>query len=252
MRGGGGMVDVLRIQMEIGELKNELALFEDRRRPLVAQFNRLLNRPAGETVALPDSIGAVRMPVPIAEIPDSIRRNNPMLMMLEKEEEAFLAQKEMNRKMGFPMIGIGLQYSVFQQRPGGESMMNGRNMWMPMATVTIPLWRKKYRASVKEAEFLRASVIAQRRDVGHQLLVGYEEALKDFRGAERRRALYQRQTALAQQALDILTVQYATAGSAFEEILRMQQQLLDYRLRELNAVVNQNVAVAMVERLMGR
>ncbi len=248
--GGGRMVDVLRVQMEAQELKNKLALLEDSRQPLVAMFNRLLNRPFDESITLPDRLTAAALPVFVTDIPDSIRQNNPMLTMLEKEEEALLARKEMNRKMGFPMIGLGLQCSVFQQRPGSE--MDGRNMWMPMATISIPLWRKKYSAAVKEAGLLRESTRERRRDASNALLVRYEETMKQFKDAERRRELYKRQTEIAQQAQGILTVQYATAGSEIEEVLRMQQRLLDYRLRGLEAVVDQNVAVAMLEKLMGR
>jgi hypothetical protein len=47
-------------------------------------------------------------------------------------------------------------------------------------------------------------------------------------------------------------VQYSTEGSNFEEVLRMQQQLLDYRLKYLDALIDGNIAVAMMERLMGR
>ena len=64
--------------------------------------------------------------------------------------------------------------------------------------------------------------------------------------------LYQDQTSLANQALNILIAQYTTEGSQFEEVLRMQQQLLDYRLKYLDALIDGNIAVAMMERLMGR
>jgi outer membrane protein TolC len=179
--------------------------------------------------------------------------------MLQKEEEALLAQREMNRKMGFPMIGLGVQYSIFKSRPpvqdahgNFQSSMNARNMIMPMVTVTLPIWRNKYNAAISEAEHLHNSTGLRKEETSNQLMVSYEEALKDFKDAERRTELYQKQTALAQQVLDILTVQYATAGSDFEEVLRMQQQLLDYRLRGLDAVVDQNITTAMLERLMGR
>jgi outer membrane protein TolC len=250
MSSDGNMVNVLRVQLEINELKNKLALLYDSKQPLLVQFNKLLNRSADEYVNIPDAISASSLPASIFEIPDSIRLNNPMLQMLQREEESHLAHERMNKKMGFPMIGLGLQYSIFQQRP--ESMMTAKNMIMPMVTISLPIWRSKYDASVKEAEFLRHSTGKRKEETENQLLVSYEEALKDFKDAERRIELYEQQTQLAQQALNILTIQYTTAGSNFEEVLRMQQQLLDYRLRSLAAVVDQNIAAAMIERLMGR
>jgi outer membrane protein TolC len=63
---------------------------------------------------------------------------------------------------------------------------------------------------------------------------------------------YHDQTLLADQALNILIVQYTTESSNFEEVLRMQQQLLDYRLKYLDALIDGNIAVAVMERLMGR
>lgn len=252
MGSSGSMIDVLRVQMEINELQNNLALLEDSKIPLTARFNQLLNRDKIEPVIFSDSIMAATIPISLNEIPDSIKNNNPMLKMLEQEESAYIAQGKMNQKMGLPMIGVGLQYDIFQPRANSESMINGRNMLMPMATVTIPLWRKKYTASVRESDFMRQSVIEQKQDVSNQLMVNYEDALKDFKDADRRVKLYQDQTSLANQVLNILIVQYTTEGSNFEEVLRMQQQLLDYRLKYLDALIDGNIAVAMMERLMGR
>lgn len=252
MSSSGSMIDVLRVQMEINELQNNLALLEDSKIPLIARFNQLLNRDKLEPVILPDSILAATIPVSLTDISDSIKNNNPMLKMLEQDEQAFISQGKMNQKMGLPMIGVGLQYDVFQPRANSESTMNGRNMLMPMVSVTIPLWRNKYTASVKESNLKRQSVIEQKRDATNQLMVNYEDALKDFKDADRRVKLYQDQTTLANQALNILIVQYTTEDSNFEEVLRMQQQLLEYHLKYLDALIDGNIAVAMMDRLMGR
>ncbi len=248
----GGMIDVLRVQMEINELQSNLELLEDAKITLFARFNLLLNRPKNEVVILSDHIIPAQPPVSFSEIPDNIKTNNPMVKMLEQEEAAFMSQENMNRKKGLPMFGVGLQYGIFRPRHNSESMMNGKNMLMPMVTVTIPLWRKKYEASVRESELIRQSVIEQKQDVKNQLMVSYEEALKDFKDAERRVTLYQNQTSLANQALNILIAQYSTGVSNFEEVLSIQRQLLNYRFNYLDALIDGNIAVAMMKRLMGR
>ncbi len=253
MQGGGSsMVNILRIQMEINDLKNRIATLEDQKRVFTANFNKLLNRPTEEEVILPSSLPDLALPLSISEIPEHIRNNNPMLKMLELEEKAFQEQQKMNRRMSFPMIGIGLQYGIFEPRAGNTAMMNGKDMIMPMVTFSIPLWRNKYTASVKEAQYRADSVVELRQDTINSLSVSYEEALADFRSAERRLDLFRKQTQLGQQVLDILTVEYSTNGSNFEELLRMQQQLLDYKLQLLIAQVDGVIATAMLERLMGR
>jgi outer membrane protein TolC len=250
MSDNSSMVNVLRVQIEINKLKNKLALLNDSMQPLITQFNKLLNRSLNEFVNIPDSVSHSPLPASVVEMPDSIKFNNPIIVMLQREEEAFLAKREMNKKMGFPIIGLGLQYSIFKQRPG--NMMEAQNMIMPMVTISVPIWRSKYNAAVKEAELLHQSTGLRTEETSNQLMVSYEDALKDFKDAERRNELYNQQTQLAKQILDILLVQYTTAGSDFEEVLRIQQQLLDFRLRGLDAVVDQNIAAAMLERLMGR
>ena len=130
--------------------------------------------------------------------------------------------------------------------------MNGEDMIMPMASVSIPLWRKKYRASVSEAQYMRQTAVDQGEDLKNQLMADYEEALKNFRDAERKSVLYNKQTLLTQQSLNVLMVQYTTSGSNFVEVLRMQEQLLGYRLKKIDAIIDGNMAVAMLHRLMGR
>lgn len=250
MSSSGSMNDALRVQLEINELQNNLYLLEDSKSPIYARFKQLLNRK--EPMIFSDSIKAATMPISLIDIPDSIKLNNPMLKMLEQEESAYTAQGKMNKKMGLPMVGIGLQYDIFQPRANSESMMNGRNMIMPMASVSIPLWRKKYSSAIKESDYMRKSVIEQKQNLSNQLLVNYEDALKDYKDAERRVKLYQDQTLLANQVLNILIAQYTAQGGNFEEMLRMQQQLLNYRLKYLDAIIDGNIAVAMMQRLIGR
>ncbi|HAX95928.1 MAG TPA: TolC family protein [Prolixibacteraceae bacterium] len=252
MSGSAGMTDILRVQMEINELQNDMSLLEDKRTVLIARFNELLNRQRQEMVELPDSLETVSLPIDLSVIPDTILSRNPMLQMLSQEESAYEAKAEMNRKMGLPMIGVGLQYELFRRGDNSPGMMNGKDMVMPMVTLSLPVWRKKYNAAVTEAEGMKQSVVYQKQAIENQLLVSYENAHKDFRDAERRAKLYKAQAGLSQQTLNLLLIQYSTEGSNFEEVLRMQQQLLSYRLNQFKSIVDGNLAVAAMERLMGR
>lgn len=250
--GNGGMADVLRIRMEINEMQNRLSELEEKKVPRLARFNVLLNKPADAPVSLPDTLSAEPWPVLLSDVADTIMAGNPMMKMLEMEEASLVARAKMNRKMGMPMIGVGLQYDLFRPGENTPSMMNGRNMLMPMATISVPLWRKKYDASVREAEFLRQSVAEQIQETGNRLVLSYEEIHSDRKDADRRMRFYQDQASLSGQTLNILVVQYTTEGTRFEEVLRMQQQLLDYRLKYLAAITDGNIAAAGMKRLLGR
>ncbi len=250
MSADNSMIDVLRVQLEINELQNKLELMHDSMKPLIVRFNYLLNRSEDEFVNIPDTLQPSQLPGKDNELANNIRSLNPMIRMLQKEEEALIAKEEMNRKMSYPMIGLGLQYSIFQQRPG--SMMEPNNMVMPMATISIPLWRGKYDGAIEESKIRQKEISQLRLETSNQLISSYENIIKDFNDAERRVTLYQKQRDIAQQTLDLLIVQYSTSGTQFEELLRIQQQLIEYQLKSIKAVVDRNLSVAMIDRLIGR
>ncbi len=104
---------------------------------------------------------------------------------------------------------------------------------------------------VREAELKQQSIQQRRENTVNQLATQWAVALRDLDDASRRTGLYREQAALAKQTLNLLMTGYSANGQDFEEVLRMQQQLLDYRLNLVAAVVDQHTAVAMLEMLAG-
>ena len=246
----GGLVNVLKVKMSIRDLENQLAFLKDQKTTQMTLFNSLLNRKPETPVLVADTLQSRLLPVDLSMIADSIVQHSPMVKMLDAEGAAYTAKKRMVTKMGYPMFGIGVDYSVIDKRPGNTSMMNGKDMIMPMLTLTLPIYRNKYKSMIKEAELSRLSTYQAKQNVTNNLLVSYSEALTAFNDAERRITLYKGQIDLAQRTLSLLITGFSTSGSKYDELLRMEQQLLDYRFQLIQAVVDQNSAVAMFENLM--
>ncbi|RZS98160.1 TolC family protein [Cecembia calidifontis] len=247
--GGSGMSDVLRVRIQIKELENTLALLEDSRLPIKAEFNQLLNRDINEVVSIADSLSGSVVSWERQALLDSITQNNPMLKMLDAEAEAYEAQKKMAKLEGRPMLGAGVNYMPFSPRTENGMPMGGNDMVMPMLRLTIPIYRKKYNALQKEAELKQLAVQQRRENTVNQLTTRWSTALRDLDDATRRTKLYREQTDLARQTLNLLMTSYATDGRDFEEVLRVQQQLLDYQLKLITSIVDQHVTIAMLENL---
>lgn len=247
--GQGGLLDILTVQMEIGELEDRIASLKDRLVSERARFNSYLSRKGEMEVFLPDSLPVAKMPAMALQMTDSIL-NNPMVKMFEADREANIARLNMATKMGYPMIGIGLNYSLIQKFPNGTSMMNGKDMIMPMVNATLPIYRKKYRSLRQEAVFLRDASEASARNAINDLTASYSEALKQYQDAARRTALFTRQAALAEKSITLMTTAFSTGGTGFGEILRMQQQLLDYEFKRIEAVVDSNIAGATLHSII--
>ena len=83
------------------------------------------------------------------------------------------------------------------------------------------------------------------------LKVSFIERIQQYKDAGRRLELYQKQAALAQTSVRLLTTAFSASSGDFEEVLRMQTQLLDYGLNELAALIDRNSAIAEIEYLAG-
>lgn len=195
----GGMSDVLRIQMERAGLEDNLASLLSARLTVQARFNALLNRPSDASVCVPDSLTQRFYRIDGQLLLDSIFTRNPMLAMLEAEGEAYRAKAKMDRRMSYPMIGIGLQYSVVNKvaDPMGMPDMNGKDMVMPMVKVSLPLFRRKYNARQRESHNYRMASELKRDNVQNQLQAEYINVRQQLDDAARKVSLYERQYALS-------------------------------------------------------
>lgn len=238
----GGMVNLLRVKIELGSLENRQALLGDQLITAIARFNSYLNRKPDEQVSVVDSLSEIAFPGSLVSLTDSLS-NNPMIRMLEADRSANEARIAMANKMGYPMLGLGINYSLIGKRQDANSMMNGRDMIMPMVTATLPVYRKKYTALRREAEFLRDAAGESVENARNELTVSYQETLQSYNDAVRRENLFRNQAFLAEKSISLLTTSFSSSGTDFGEILRMQQQLLDYQFNQIEALVDQHKAV---------
>ncbi|MDR9416778.1 MAG: TolC family protein [Gracilimonas sp.] len=162
--------------------------------------------------------------------------------------------KTLASKDGKPSFGVGLDYIFTGERSGIANLAdNGKDAIMARASFKIPLFRNKYNAKVKQAELNIQSVQSQVTDKENKLETDLASSLRDFYDAHRRYQLYdQKQIQRVNQALNIMTQNYATDSSNFEEILRMQRKLLGYQLSRIQALVDIKVSFAYIDYLTGK
>ncbi len=172
-----------------------------------------------------------------------------MLAMLEYEGQAYEARSNMVTRMGFPMVGLGVNYSLINRSEMSASPMNGRDMIMPMVSVTLPIYRKKYRAMRTEAGLLSTAASQNLQSVSNSLQSEYYQALQMYEDARRRVRLYESQYQLASRSLDLIMKSFAVSSSGLTDVLRVQQQTLDYELKQVEATADLNTAVAWLKRL---
>ncbi len=144
------LADVLRIEMEINELANQLELLKDKKQDLEVKFTNLLD--SAVTIQIPDSMGVLNFSLDEKMVLDSILQNNNMVNSIEMRMQAFASKEIVAKKMGKPSFSVGIGYTNVANRTDLSPPDNGKDILMfPSVSVSIPIYRKKYIAMIKEA-----------------------------------------------------------------------------------------------------
>ena len=243
------MADEYRVQMEMNDLENQLAGLKDRQWVLETSFRNLLNADDKLTIYLPDDLWRTDFPLTKQAALDSIQNKNHQLLQLEFKQAALAFKKEAAKREGMPDFKIGLDYIFIGE---GENNLSGKDAFVfPTVGISIPLYRKKYKAMVQEVAYLESANQSSKENKFNLLETLFEKSWKDYLDAGRRIGLNERQLVLARKSLKILESEYATANSNFEEILRMERKVLKYKLELEKAIVDKQATIAFINYLMG-
>lgn len=251
--GMASTVDVLRVEMELADLENQLALLRDNMNTQQVQFNNLLNVENQRTVLLPDSLNNTDLEMTAQAVLDSIRSGNHQVLQMEFMQASYAKQQLAAKKMGKPKLMLGLDYMLIGKGSNPTMADAGKDAFVfPMVGISIPLYRKKYTAMVEEAALMQESTENKKLDKINALETTFAKANKDYKDADRRIPLFHGQSDRAEKALSILQTEYESDGKNFEEVLRMERQLLKYKLELEKARSDKQAAIAFINYLAGK
>ena len=244
------MSDQLRLDAEEERLKEQTESLETQLTLQKQQFNITLHRQPNAALSLPDSI-------PLRQMPTfnwtEIERNNPKLAQYSAIQKAFKSQEEQTRAKGMPMIGVGLQYML----NGKVDMpmmpnMNGKDMVMPMVSVTIPIYRKKITSAIHSAQLMERSAAynyQRQLDALQSTYLSIEQRADDIK---RKLKLYESEVSLLNRTLELMQKEYATGATSLTDILQTTRESIDYDLLKAEANAQYNTITAEAIQLLAR
>ena len=244
------MSDQLRLDAEEERLKEQTESLETQLTLQKQQFNITLHRQPNAALSLPDSITLRQMPTFNWT---EIERNNPKLAQYSAIQKAFKSQEEQTRAKGMPMIGVGLQYML----NGKVDMpmmpnMNGKDMVMPMVSVTIPIYRKKITSAIHSAQLMERSAAYNYKsqlDALQSTYLSIEQRADDIK---RKLKLYESEVSLLNRTLELMQKEYATGATSLTDILQTTRESIDYDLLKAEANAQYNTITAEAIQLIAR
>ncbi|RDK87369.1 outer membrane protein TolC [Marinirhabdus gelatinilytica] len=245
--GKASAVDVLRLQIRQNELQQQKKVLEEEFRAEQTAFNNLLNRDAMMTVDV----------VPEMEIPreDPFYTNdalslNPELLKYDKLYESVAQSELLNQRESLPMIGFGVDYLPVTERSDVNFSDNGKDVLMPMVSVSIPIFNNRYKSISKQNKLRQQEIETQREQRLNVLESAFAKAKSQRNQARIAYNTQLRNLKQAQDAEEILVKNYETGTIDFNDVLDIQELQLKFQINQIESVQRYYVQSAIINYLI--
>jgi outer membrane protein TolC len=245
--------DLIKAQVELGRLEDRVTALEERRRPLMARLNALLDLDPDVQLPWPEGLPPVSSLESFAVLTALLARRSPVLGALAAAGTREALSVDLARKSAYPDVTLGADWIQTDRREAAGIDDNGKDPLLVTIAVRIPLWGGRSTAAHREA-VARRRVAAEREADGRRML---ESELADrvfaFEDAQRRIALY-RDSLIPKgnQSLEATFAAFEAGRSDFLEVLDAERTLLQFRLSLERARADLTRARAGIDALIGR
>ncbi|CAM1333863.1 TolC family protein [Tenacibaculum aestuariivivum] len=231
--GKASAVDVLRLQMRQNELQQLKEVLQQQFLAEQTTLNKLLNREKEVSIVVVDKLN---MPSEDFEITFENLALHPELLKYDKLFKSIEQSELLNQKESSPMIGFGLDYINVAKRPNMDFSDNGKDIVMPMVSLSIPIFNKKYKSKTKQNELQQQEITTQKQERLNTLETLLDKAIKERVSA---RISYKTQIKNLKQANDaeqILIKSYETGTIDFNNVLDIQELQLKFQMNQIESI----------------
>ncbi len=249
--GAGSHPELIRVQVELGQLEDRVIGLEALRPSYVANLNAVLNRDPESSV---DGIELSNTVVSQGadQITQMAHQWSPVLQGIEQRVEQERINTEVARKNGYPDLTVGLEYIVTDEAANPSIAESGDDPIMLSFGINLPIWREKYDAGVRESIAKRLSMSRSFDAQLNTLSAQVYQTWFEHTDADRRVRLYEDSLIpKAQESLSASLGGFRTGDSEFLDLLDTQRTLLEFSLAAERARADRGKALASLNRLVG-
>ncbi len=244
--GKASAVDVLRLQIRQNELVQEKLVLEQQALGIQAAFNKLLNRDYDVPV---ETVSSLDIPEEDIIIGYDALLLNPELLKYDKLYESVTQSELLNQRDGLPMIGFGVDYLPVSERTDMNPVDNGKDILMPMLTLSIPIFNNRYKSVSKQNDLRQQEIKTQKEQRLNVLEAAFAKAISQRNQA---RIKFNTQTKNLKQAKDaeeILIKNYETGTIDFNDVLDIQELQLRFQTNQVESVQLYYMQTALINYL---
>ena len=240
-------VDVLRLQMRQNEMQQLKDVLQQQFLGEQTNFNNLLNR---ENDVAVNVIEELMMPLEDFDTTTQNLALHPELLKYDKLYQSVEQSELLNQKESSPMIGFGLDYINVEKRPDMDFSDNGKDIVMPMVSLSIPIFNKKYKSQTKQNELQQQEILSQKQERLNTLETLLSKAINERISARISYATQTKNLKQAKDAEDILIKSYETGTINFNDVLDIQELQLKFQMNQIESIKTYYVQSVIINYLI--
>jgi cobalt-zinc-cadmium efflux system outer membrane protein len=251
--GEGLMQDVLKAQVEVSKMIDELISMEEMRRTARAKINILLNRSPEDSLGKPQELFFKKVDYSEQELQNLAIENNPELKGMELMINASNADYKLARRGYWPDFNLSLSWMRMKNDASMDPNAE-RDFVSASAGVELPLyfWSKQ-KKKVQEKGFSLESSRQQYEGMKNNLKFGVSDMYYSLEKYEKEIELYQ--TAIlpqARQSLESAQSGYQVGKVDFLMLLDNQMTLYKYQIAYHQVLSSYFQILAQLEEMVGK
>jgi len=245
--GTGLQQDVLRAQVELSKIEDDLLMWQQKRVAAAARLNALLNRT--ENAVIPVTPVELNLNPP-AETNEALTETRPLLKAWQKIINRSETAVERKQRDYWPDLTIGASYSQRDDLKNGAVM---HDFFSATASINIPLFFKsKQRAAVEQKQADLLALDAQYRDVLNNVRADSISIAAELERNRKRVELFEGGILLqAEQSLQSALAGYQVGKVDFITLINNWTMLQNYQLVAFRARADYRISLAKFEQIVG-
>ena len=244
--GKGAQTDVLKAQIELSLLFQQLPILEQRRESAEAMLNTLLDRDSTSPLGIPQEPSQIPLDKTLDELHRLALHERPELKAAELAVQRNEQSRALAQRQYYPDFNVAVQrFQNFQANDGFGAYVA---MSIPFAFWTKP----KYDAGVQEAAAALSAARAQQHTLENLTRFQVNDLLARLRATDQVTTLY-RTTILPQveQSLDAARIGYRAGRAGFLDLIEAQRAWRGSQLEYFKALVDRQHRLAELEQVVG-
>lgn len=249
--GAATQQDVLRAEVELYGLTNELITLEQERASAAARLNSLMNRRVDAPLPPPRPFDLDEVGWMLPQAMQSAVENNPRLARLQEQIKRDLELIALADLDYYPDLTVGFSYT-FVSSSGLSPVANGDDAVDFPFLFNLPVWRKRLRAQVLERNSQTLSSVEAYEDLRNQIFFQLQDTLVKI-DTQYRQAVLLRDLIVPRswQAVDVSTAAYRSGELEFTALIENWRQWLGHALGFHRALAGLELRFADLQYLIG-